>query len=673
MSKKSYDFLDKSIKKIITSKSSNSDNNNFLTNAMGNFNKPKINSVNSNSLSISKNSFNSNSSFNSFPNLKPKKQFMLAGKSVQVFNNNPIPNKKVIENTYNQIPDDKNVPLQFMTRKQYYETYAKNQECVNGKPFNKEQKQQFFKSAKKRYGNIIGRYTTESNPYYAPAVVVFNDKDNLPNIKGKKFKDLAWHEFGHEYVEEKQIKMPLHKEEMFADRLAMNKTMQRQVNLDMSYNNTNSLKTDVNSKNDIVYHGTTPMGAMLIKRQGILTSNELKKQGAPYHTLSDKTKPDKTYFFKDKPRAESWARVATQNSMFPNAVPKVVVADVPGNELIPDLGMETGGAFYKEGGVKPKQIISLYDVEQDSESKNDTSNLYTWQSPDKEIAKNPEPANDSTRKRMTPGRSTGWTGSGIYAYSDKLQATRESEDSPNLYKGRKLYKIKVEKPLVFPFKGYDKFMNASKHHRMLNEGSFINDKPFIGQVLREYNEAGIKTTEKQLFNTMVNSQKNNMLPSTLLLKEQGFDSVIADKENNTYMTGSVALGRKGDFQNKLIETDPYNITKEEYDLYDWNKHKQKEPSYQSQSKKKLIRDALMKTSERGEYQDYSDFYDEKKNEAYLDKYKDPKEQQELLSKYEQIKVQEQKEKNDFYRNRNTSKAEEELKLLLLKHEILNGK
>lgn len=113
-------------------------------------------------------------------------------------------------------------------------------------------------------------------------------------------------------------------------------------------------------KQDTVYHGTTALAAMKIKKQGLLTSDELKAAGSPYHTLSEKTRPDKTYFFKDKARAESWAEVATLNSMFPNSSPTVVVADVPGDELFPDNLMETGGAFYKEGSVPASQIKDTY-------------------------------------------------------------------------------------------------------------------------------------------------------------------------------------------------------------------------------------------------------------------------------------------------------------------------
>jgi len=283
-------------------------------------------------------------------------------------------------------------------------------------------------------------------------------------------------------------------------------------------------------------------------------------------------------------------------------------------------------------------------------------------SPKEEIAKNPKPADDSTRRRMTPGRSTGWTGTGVYGYRDKLTAVQEAKESPSLYKGRKLYKMKVEKPLVFPHGGYDKFMEASKYHRMLSEDSFENNKPLVGKVLKDYNEAGIKTSERQLFNTVKQSEKNNILPSTLLLKERGFDSVIADSSNNTYRTGSVALGREGDFVNKLEPTDPETITDDEYDFYNWEDHSQKSPSYQSWEEKRRIAEALRKTKQKDEEQEYSDFLEDTSNEAYLDVYKDPKQKQELFKEYEKVEAEEKERK---------AILDEELRLLRLKHKILN--
>lgn len=153
-------------------------------------------------------------------NIKPVKEIKLADKPVQVFNNYPIPSKKLIEKTYNKIPDDTRIPLQFMTREQYVKQYVGNQEKQRGRPFDEKTKKEFFKNKKDKYSNIIGRYTTKQNPYYPPAVVIFNDPENQQNIKGKNFKKVAWHEYGHELAEKKKLNLDYETEEYFADRIA---------------------------------------------------------------------------------------------------------------------------------------------------------------------------------------------------------------------------------------------------------------------------------------------------------------------------------------------------------------------------------------------------------------------------------------------------------------------
>ncbi len=154
---------------------------------------------------------------------------------------------------------------------------------------------------------------------------------------------------------------------------------------------------DNTMRQDKVYHGTTPIAAMKIKKQGILTSDELKKAGEPYHTLSNKTRPDKTYFFKDKTRAETWAEVATSNSMFPNAKPTVVVADIPKEDLFPDVEMEMGGAFFKEGPVLASQILNTYTVER----KSSVEDMKKIQSQIKPEATEPLLISKEGRKQMT--------------------------------------------------------------------------------------------------------------------------------------------------------------------------------------------------------------------------------------------------------------------------------
>jgi hypothetical protein len=171
------------------------------------------------------------STFKFSEQLKPVKEFKLAGKPVQVFNNNPIPQRKIISQAYSKIPDNKRVPLQFMTREQYIKQYVGNQEAKNKSPFSSQQKQDHIREQKQDYNNIIGRYTTKKNKYYKPAVVVFNDKSNYKNIDtSKEFSALAFHEFGHEHVEKKGMRMPLMKEELYCDNFAKN-LMQKNTKL----------------------------------------------------------------------------------------------------------------------------------------------------------------------------------------------------------------------------------------------------------------------------------------------------------------------------------------------------------------------------------------------------------------------------------------------------------
>lgn len=196
---------------------------------------------------LNQNSFKTHNKFNNF---KPLKETTISGKKVQVFNNNPIPKRSVIKKAYDKIPDDKNIPLQFMTRKQYLNKYIKNQEKINGVDFSSVQEKEFINKRMPVYKNILGRYTTKTNDYYPPAVVVFNDKDNLNNIKGDKFDDLVFHEYGHELAEKNGMKMPLMKEEHFADNVSKY-AQQTKIFYDNKAKNyaLNKIKTDSTSKN----------------------------------------------------------------------------------------------------------------------------------------------------------------------------------------------------------------------------------------------------------------------------------------------------------------------------------------------------------------------------------------------------------------------------------------
>jgi len=191
---------------------------------------------------------------NKFNKFKPLKEMKISGKPVQVFNDNPIPKKSVIKNVYDKMPDNTNIPLQFMTRKQYMNKYIKNQEKINNVDFPISQEKKFIKNRTPHYSNIIGRYTTNNNPYYPQAVVVFNDKNNQKNIKGDNFRKLAWHEYGHELAEKENINLPLQKEERFADNVS-EFAKRNEIYSDKKAKNyaLSNIKKDKVSKNDKVF------------------------------------------------------------------------------------------------------------------------------------------------------------------------------------------------------------------------------------------------------------------------------------------------------------------------------------------------------------------------------------------------------------------------------------
>lgn len=151
---------------------------------------------------------------------KPIKTKTISGKKVKIYNDNPIPKTQTIKKAYDKIPDDTNIPLKFMTRKQYLNQYVTNQEKKYNKKFSNSQRQKYVNTRSQEYKNIAGRYTTKKNPYYKPAVIIFNDDDNSKNIKGEEFKKVAWHEYGHELVEKERVRMEPQAEEDFCDYLA---------------------------------------------------------------------------------------------------------------------------------------------------------------------------------------------------------------------------------------------------------------------------------------------------------------------------------------------------------------------------------------------------------------------------------------------------------------------
>lgn len=142
------------------------------------------------------------------------------GKQVMYFNKKKTtPPVKVIKETYRRIQDDKNIPIMFMTREQYLKNYIRNQELKKNVDFPVRQEKNYIKSEMPFYKNVLSRYTTKKNKFFPPAVVFFNDT----KIKPKKFKNLAFYEYGHELVERKNKKMNLFNEEVFCDKFAKNK------------------------------------------------------------------------------------------------------------------------------------------------------------------------------------------------------------------------------------------------------------------------------------------------------------------------------------------------------------------------------------------------------------------------------------------------------------------
>lgn len=125
------------------------------------------------------------------------KQFSIDQKLIQVFNKKPTVPKQTIKKVYARIPDDKHIPIQFMSKKQYLKRYIKNQESKHNIDFPKKQENTYIQKESIGMNNIVSRYTTKHNPYYPPAVVFFNDK----KISKKQFTINAAHEFGHELWE----------------------------------------------------------------------------------------------------------------------------------------------------------------------------------------------------------------------------------------------------------------------------------------------------------------------------------------------------------------------------------------------------------------------------------------------------------------------------------------
>ena len=132
------------------------------------------------------------------------KQYKLPdGKEVVIKDKNNVPTKKIIWDTYKNIPDDKNIPIVFETKEQYLKEYIKNQEIKHNHDFPKQQENEYIKKELVDMKDISARYTTKKNKYIEPRTVFFTDLNWTP----KSFSDTAKHETGHEiYERNKNIK-----------------------------------------------------------------------------------------------------------------------------------------------------------------------------------------------------------------------------------------------------------------------------------------------------------------------------------------------------------------------------------------------------------------------------------------------------------------------------------
>lgn len=249
------------------------------------------------------------------------RQFSIDHKLIQAFNKKPIVPKQTIKKVYATIPDDKKIPIQFMSKHQYLKKYIKNQESKHNIDFPKKQEQQYIKKESIGMNNIVSRYTTKHNPYYPPAVVFFNDK----KINKQQFNINAMHEFGHELWEKnKQIrhkwnfpkaKSPTlygttNKQEDFADSFSIfkNKSLPLVSNpkcsskdLKNRFDIITRLPTrDISSKDITVplkdakfltlYHGTRKETLPSIQKEGLLGKRALIKKR--WNNMSSEEKKD---------------------------------------------------------------------------------------------------------------------------------------------------------------------------------------------------------------------------------------------------------------------------------------------------------------------------------------------------------------------------------------------
>jgi len=188
-----------------------------------------------------------------------KMKLLKDGKKVVFKSNKNLPKMSWINKIYSKLPDDPKIPISFQTKKQYLNSYIKNQELKHGIDFSRSEEREYMKRELANMKGVTSRYTTKSNPYAKPMTVFFTDN---PMTK-KQFCASARHEVGHEIFERNKpvaskwrmstnhINSPTaygrtDAEEDFAESYSMFR------NGDKVSKNRKSVLVDISSKNNII-------------------------------------------------------------------------------------------------------------------------------------------------------------------------------------------------------------------------------------------------------------------------------------------------------------------------------------------------------------------------------------------------------------------------------------
>jgi hypothetical protein len=179
--------------------------------------------------------------------------------------------------------------------------------------------------------------------------------------------------------------------------------------------------------------------------------------------------------------------------------------------------------------------------------------MYTW----RPAEESDDPYPSEGQARMSYNRSTGWTGTGIYAYSRKHVA--EGPEGNVMKKldyqkpKRVLKKVWVENPKRFVMDyDYDKYMEAASAHQAAVDAELPEDRhEAIIKATENYKRAGIPTGYSEVTQTAEDAKDKFEQPVNFMMRKHGYDGVIAPPNRDVYRYGSVAFGKPGDFKGKL--------------------------------------------------------------------------------------------------------------------------